>query len=106
MALPNSLTGRYIGEAMSREYRASARTRKNTVVESRRDYGVLAMPLPYFFLAWFLCSIIAAFSWDNLIGNTPGAIDFGFSARLILAVGFGLPGAGLVSLAASIIRDR
>lgn len=75
-------------------------------VEVRRDYGALAMPLHYFVGTWAVCAIAAAFIWDNLIANTPGAVAFGFAARVVLAVSFGLPGAGLVSLMAGITREK
>jgi hypothetical protein len=64
------------------------------------------MPLPYFLLVWLVCAVIAAFIWDNLIANTPGAVNFTFTARVVLAVSFGLPGAGLVSLICGIVRDK
>lgn len=92
---------------MSRDNRQMSRTRRNAPAEAQRpDYGALAMPLPYFLAVWLLCAIIAGFSWDNLIANTPGSIAFGFAARAILAVSFGLPAAGLVSLLCGIVRDR
>lgn len=80
--------------------------RRSAPAAAVRDCGALAMPLPYFLAAWLVCAVIAAFSWDNLIANTPGAVDFGFVARVVLAVGFGLPGAGLVSLLAGIAREK
>ena len=83
---------------MSRDYRQISRTRRNAPVEVRREYGPLAMPLSYFLVVWLACAVLAGFSWDNLITNTPGAVSFGVTARIVLAVSFGLPGAGLVSL--------
>ncbi len=91
---------------MSRDFRQATRARRNPPAAAARDFGALAMPLSLFILTWIVCAAIAALSWDNLIGNTPGAIDFGVTARLVLAVSFGLPGAALVSLACGVVRER
>ena len=91
---------------MSRDRRQLSRMRKSMQAEVRRDYGALAMPLQYFLSIWLVCAIAAAFIWDNLIANTPGALSFAVTARILLAIGFGLPGAGLVSLLVGIVREK
>jgi hypothetical protein len=88
---------------MSRDYRRPTRTDTMSAA-SAESLGPLAMPLWAFLAVWLICAVIAAFSWDNLIANTQGANSFGVTARVVLAVSFGLPGAGVVSFVVGIFR--
>jgi hypothetical protein len=65
--------------------------------------------MPVFLGIWFVCALLAAISWDNLVANTPtvgGNLSIGFTSLVILSATFGLAGAGLVCFAVSIVRDQ
>ena len=65
-----------------------------------------AFTLPIFFGVWLVCAVIAGLVWQNLVDNTLAQIplSLSFSALLVLSAGFGMAGAGLVSLAVDIVR--
>jgi polyferredoxin len=61
-----------------------------------------------FLVIWLVCALLAAWSWNNLVTNTPtvgGNLSISFGALLVLSSTFGLAGAGLVCFAISIVRD-
>jgi hypothetical protein len=65
--------------------------------------------MPVFLGIWLVCAVLAGISWQNLVSNTlasNGALSISFPALLVLSVSFGLPGAGLVCFAISIVRNR
>jgi hypothetical protein len=67
------------------------------------------MPMSVFLVVWLVCAVLAAISWDNLVTSTPaanGQLSISFLQLVVLGASFGLPGAGLVSFAVGIIRNR
>jgi hypothetical protein len=108
MALQLTTSYGYIGEAMNKSRRQQD-TRARRPILREADYGPLAMPMPVFLVIWLVCAIVAAISWDNLVTTTPaanGQLTISFLQLVVLGTSFGLPGAGLVSFAVGIIRNR
>jgi len=68
----------------------------------------LGVSLPVFLGIWLVCAVIAGFVWQDLVANTNNQaqqLSISVSAMFVLSITFGLPGAGLVCFAWSILRE-
>ena len=74
--------------------------------EQERAPAGAAFTLPIFLGVWLVCAVLAGLVWQNLVDNTLAQtpLSLPLSALLVLSAGFGLAGAGLVSVAADIVR--
>lgn len=61
--------------------------------------------IPVFLVIWVVCSAIAGESWYSIAGGSTNGQTTSFVTWLVLAVGFGFGGAGLIWLAADIVRQ-